>query len=135
MKKMYLDKGTGYWVVFLPDGTRTTLHRLLMEQNIGRKLKQNEVVHHINEIKTDNRIENLEIKERGEHTSLHVRKSFTETHESRICAWCNKLFYVEKKYLRSKDRKTPYMYCSRSCGAKAQWKRQKLILPCRLMVG
>lgn len=48
-------------------------HRYVMEQHIGRKLRPDEVVHHLNHNKTDNRIENLLILSSGEHTSLHFR--------------------------------------------------------------
>jgi hypothetical protein len=45
-------------------------HRYLMELHIGRKLLPNEDIHHINGIKHDNRIENLQIILHHDHTSL-----------------------------------------------------------------
>jgi hypothetical protein len=46
-------------------------HRVIMELYIGRSLEKDEVVHHINENPLDNRIENLQLMKKGEHSSHH----------------------------------------------------------------
>lgn len=55
------------------NGKRKAVHVLLMEKILGRELKENEVVHHINGDKHDNRPENLQVMDRGEHSALHGR--------------------------------------------------------------
>jgi len=46
-------------------------HRLVMEKHIGRKLTQNEIVHHIDKNKLNNVISNLEVMTREDHAHLH----------------------------------------------------------------
>lgn len=52
-------------------GKRIDEHRYLMETKLGRKLNFNEVVHHKDEIKDNNDLENLEIISRSEHSYNH----------------------------------------------------------------
>lgn len=47
-------------------------HRLVMEQVLGRLLTPDEVVHHINEVRADNRPENLQVMTHVEHMRLHA---------------------------------------------------------------
>lgn len=57
------------------EGSFRFVHRKTMEDYLGRKLGFNEIVHHINGDTFDNRIENLEILSRAEHSRLHNKGS------------------------------------------------------------
>ena len=50
----------GYKVIQV-NGKPIKEHRYFMEQYLGRKLKSNEIIHHINGVRHDNRISNLKI--------------------------------------------------------------------------
>lgn len=50
------------------------VHDMVMEARLGRRLLPTECVHHKNEIKTDNRLENLEVMLHSEHSSEHMKE-------------------------------------------------------------
>lgn len=60
-------------------------HRVVMEMHLGRYLELNEVVHHKNHVKHDNRISNLEVLDHAEHTTLHhTGVKFSEERKEKI---------------------------------------------------
>lgn len=70
----------GYITVYYPEHPNATKegyvmeHKLVMEKHIGRYLEKDEVVHHINGNRADNRIENLALMTFKEHAALHFKK-------------------------------------------------------------
>lgn len=48
-------------------------HTVIMEMQIGRYLSEDEVVHHKNGVRNDNRIENLLLMNKREDQSMHMR--------------------------------------------------------------
>ncbi len=69
----------GYIYLLLPEHPHTTKqgyiaeHRYIMEWKLCRLLKPNEIVHHINHKRNDNRIKNLLLMNNSLHRSLHVK--------------------------------------------------------------
>jgi hypothetical protein len=76
----------GYVLIRMPDHPRANHqgyvpeHVIILEQKIGRSLRDDEFPHHINGIKTDNRPENLTVVTRSEHMRLHYKDRLTDSH-------------------------------------------------------
>lgn len=61
----------GYLVNCEDRNHRYLVHRRKMENKLGRKLKYNEVVHHIDGNKLNNDLSNLQLMTRQEHIEIH----------------------------------------------------------------
>ena len=88
-------------------------HRLVMSNHLGRPLKEYEDVHHINGVKDDNKIENLKLLTKSEHTRYHANKGI-QTRKNRI-----KCVYPDCDKLTSSS----YGLCNKHY--KLQWQRVK----------
>lgn len=71
----YIDD-KGYVRMLMPDHPSNVKgyiyeHRIVVEKILGRYLQSWETVHHINEIKIDNRIDNLFLTTFAEHSAIH----------------------------------------------------------------
>jgi len=89
-------------------------HRLVMSNSIGRPLRRDEIVHHKNEIKSDNSLDNLEIMDRATHAKEHTcgenNGNWKGGRPKLVCHTCDNSFTPA-------DRKNDYgaIYCSRQC--------------------
>lgn len=91
--------GYGYILIWKPDHPFATKdgyvkeHRLIYEDHYKCCILPWGVLHHINRIKDDNRIENLELISNSKHSKIHHPK---KDMSDRICSKCNNNTYVNK---------------------------------------
>lgn len=65
------NRSMNRWLVTVPGRGRLLRYRWIMEQELGRVLRSDELVHHLNGDPTDDRPTNLNLITRAEHLSLH----------------------------------------------------------------
>ena len=110
---LYYNIHTGYWQTINSRGKVSGLHRVLMEQKLGRFLSPTEVTHHIDGDKSNNCYENLEIKNKGRHATEHQIRAKEITLE---CPICKHIFSIRYKfYIWKKNKGQKTFSCSRKC--------------------
>jgi hypothetical protein len=94
------------------------LHRVLMENKLGRLLGPNEDVHHKDEDKENNSVDNLEVKAKDEHSRHHRPGNPKDEYTCR----CGKAFFMKKHVYaqRLARSKRGELFCSIACSRKIQ---------------
>jgi hypothetical protein len=99
------------------------LHRLIVENNLNRLLNDEEEVHHINHNRKDNRIENLQVMTKQEHSNLHSLEKSRECCDLK-CPWCGVIFTRWRNKTLLVRKKNKFTCCSPSCRGKLSRKIQ-----------
>ena len=113
----------GYVYVYKPDHPHpidryyVLEHRLVMEQYLGRYLRSDEHIHHINKNRQDNRIENLQILTQSQHSELENIIDMTD----RVCSICKK----HKTYIDPRDGRPDWLYIKNELVCKTCYTREK----------
>jgi len=98
-------------------------HQLVWWMNTGEVPNEDELIHHKNGKKRDNRFENLEKQTRREHTSHHAGgRTMTRIR----CPFCGIIFVKERRLTHLIISSKTATFCSRRCNGKFFVKGQQL---------
>lgn len=118
--KFVLDKTLGYMYSYSPNhplankAGKVYEHIYVMCKLIGRPLREDECVHHIDRNRANNNINNLLLLTHSEHAYLHAVEDGKAIYIDKICPCCKNKFTTTK----SSDKN----YCSNQCKAKSRRK-------------
>lgn len=105
----------GYKIVNLyGDNKKTTKQyaRVKMEVKLGRILRTDETVQHINGNRQNNLYSNLEVLSKVEHSKCDAKRRIP--HEAK-CAWCKKEFLLRVDQVKKRMQSKAGPFCSRRC--------------------
>lgn len=120
--KLYkiFHKKEGRWYAQLvktkQDRFTTSYSRYVMSVKLGRRLEKFEQVDHINEDKSDDRIDNLQILTNQKNSEKHVIESGKSAKTTTlICKACGVDFEILDRELRKALKKDRLPACSKKC--------------------
>ena len=81
------------------DGKKQRAHRVIMARHIGRPLRADEVVHHLDRDPLNNELSNLALMDRAQHEALHARE-MRRYPDIKKCKRCGEVFVVNRRKRR-----------------------------------
>lgn len=81
------NRSSGYSEFTRGENKGRSLHRVIMEKHIGRKLGRNEHVHHIDGNKRNNDISNLELMSASNHAAHHAKENHKLRRRNKNGTW------------------------------------------------
>jgi hypothetical protein len=115
MEYRFIKAPSGYPGKIYTFGHRALEHHIVWWQNTGQTVPKGFLLHHKNENKLDNRFENLELKQWGNHTSEHNLKTTLFT--TVTCSWCGELIKRASRDVRFKTSIGQVFACNASHAA------------------
>lgn len=129
---------SGYIYEKLPSHPLATKHGHVLQHrrvwfDANGAIPEGWVIHHVNGIKTDNRVENLELCDRSSHMKEHYPNGFcsdawnkgTTEYVSVGCEQCGAIFTRLAKEVRKTKKRGSRVLCHRYCGRDRGWTLHK----------
>jgi hypothetical protein len=123
-RKFYQDKKRGYWIS--TDYPRIRAHQWIWINHWGKPPKGYHI-HHVNEDKSDNRIENLELIKAARHLKFHMLEYLKNPLNKKRCQEnCEKIRPLTKAWHGSEEGRAWHKFHALKSGL-GKWKPSKYI--------
>lgn len=145
LEKPYSDKWKNGYLVVNPEGRKTVIlfnsrynrssvsyARYLMSVHLGYEIPSEYEVDHINNDKTDDRIENLQLLTPQENLKKQTQWYIdnVQIRHTLQCPFCGNTFTVTDAYLKGKiNQGQKNLFCSRSCNSKYHIATNRMPVP------
>jgi HNH endonuclease len=124
-KRGYLQthpSGRKYVCLFNSNSCRTLISyaRYLMSVKLGCLIHKDLTVDHINNDKTDDRVENLQLLSLSENINKEAKRYIDEVQirHNLKCQVCDRNFVITDRLYKMKRKQTDKTFCSNSCSTK-----------------